>query len=157
MVTLIEREFSVNVSQETAWQYLARLDLWPTWAHHIKLIEIRPKGELGPHSSGVIHLANGIKSTFQMTEFKPYRNWKWVGPFLWLTIHYDHQFEFTSSNQTKLRFVVDARGLGAGSLGRLFAKIYRGNLEKAIPLLVQGMETAYTQPITGHCQPELDV
>ncbi len=25
-----------------------------------------------------IHLANGIKSTFQMTEFNPYRNWKWV-------------------------------------------------------------------------------
>ena len=144
MITLIDREFSVNASQENAWQYLARLDLWPTWAHHIKRIEIRPKGELGPHSSGVIHLANGIKSTFQMTEFNPYRNWKWVGPFLWLTIHYDHQFESAESNHTRLRFVVDASGPGAGSLGRLFAKVYRANLEKAIPRLVKGIEAART-------------
>ena len=32
MVTLIEREFTVNVSLERAWQKLARLDQWPTWA-----------------------------------------------------------------------------------------------------------------------------
>jgi len=39
------------------------------WAHHIKQIEVHPQGEPGPQSSGVIHLANGIKSTFRMTEF----------------------------------------------------------------------------------------
>ena len=65
MVTLIDREFTVNVSRERAWDYLARLDLWPTWAPHIKYIATHSQSELGPNSSGVIHLANGIKSTFQ--------------------------------------------------------------------------------------------
>ena len=141
MVTLIDREFTVNVSLERAWQHLAHLDQWPTWAHHIKQIEVHPQGELGPQSSGVIHLANGMKSTFRMTEFNPWRNWKWVGPFLWLTVHYDHSFESLSSHQTKLRFVLEASGFGVGFFGRLFAKLYRRNLERAIPRLVSEMES----------------
>jgi uncharacterized membrane protein len=142
MVTLINREFTVNVPLETTWQHLAQLDKWPTWAHHIKQIEVHPQGELGPQSSGVIHLANGMKSTFRMTEFNPGRNWKWVGPFLWLTIHFDHRFESMSSHQTKLRFVLEASGFGVGLFGRLFAKAYRRNLEKAIPRLVSDMESS---------------
>lgn len=140
MITLIDREFIVNASREQAWRYLARLDQWPEWARHIKRIEMHPQGELGPHSSGVIHLANGMKSTFHMTEFNPYDNWKWAGPFLWLTIHYDHRFEAVTRDQTKMRFILEGKGLGVGSLGRLFAKLYRQNLEKAIPLLVQRIE-----------------
>ena len=143
MVTLIDREFTVNVSRERAWHYLARLDQWPVWAHHIKHIEVRPQGELGPHSSGVIRLANGMKSTFEMTEFNPDHNWKWVGPFLWLIIHYDHRFESITDNQTRMRFVLEASGFGVSFFGRLFAKIYRANLEKAIPLLVKSIEGTY--------------
>src|SRR5687768_9885025 len=93
-----------------------------------------------PNSSGVIHLANGMKSTFQMTEFNPYHNWKWFGPFLWLTVHYDHRFESVSSNQTRVRFVLDASGFGVRFFGRIFAGIYSRNLEQSIPLLVQAME-----------------
>lgn len=140
MITLIDREFIVNVSSERAWQHLTRLDQWPTWASHIKRIEVQPPGELDNHSSGVIQLANGMKSTFRMTEFNPGRNWKWVGPFVWLTVQYDHRFEPLSSNQTKLRFVLEASGFGVNVFGRIFAKIYRRNLEQAIPLLVSQME-----------------
>ncbi len=67
---------------------------------------------------------------FRMMEFNPCRNWKWAGPFLWLTIHYDHRFESLSSHQTKLRFVLAAYGFGVGFLARLFAKIYRRNLKR---------------------------
>ena len=141
LVTLIDREFIVNASLESAWQYLLRLDQWPTWAHHIRLIETRPRGGLAPQSSGVIHLANGIKSTFRMTEFNPYRNWKWTGPFLWLTIDYDHRFQSISSGQSKVRFVLQASGFAVNSLGRLFAKIYYQKLKKAIPRLVKNIES----------------
>ncbi len=140
MITLIDREFTVNVSRQTAWRYLARVELWPSWAKHIERVEVRPQGELGPDSEGVIHLANGMKSTFRMIEFNPYRNWKWFGPFLWLTIHYDHRFESVNDHQTKMRFVLEASGPGVGSLGRLFARLYSRNLEKAIPRLIKKME-----------------
>jgi hypothetical protein len=53
MVTLLEREFVVDASVEQAWEQLARIEAWPSWARHIQRIELRPPGELGPHSTGI--------------------------------------------------------------------------------------------------------
>ena len=74
-----------------------------------------------------------------MTEFKSYRNWKWVGRFLWLTVSYDHRFEEFSPTVTKLTWLVEASGVGVSMIGRLFAKVYSRNLDRAIPLLVAEM------------------
>ncbi len=139
MVTLLQREFIVNLALPRAWDHLARVEQWPSWAPHIKRIELKPPGELGPQSTGVIHLTNGMKPAFRMTEFNPPGNWKWVGPFCWATVIYDHRFEALDPAHTKLIFVVEANGFGASILGRLFAMIYRRNLEKAIPLLIAEM------------------
>ena len=140
MVTLIVREFTVNVALQQAWDHLARIEQWPSWAPHIKQIELDPPGEIGQRSTGVIHLANGMKPMFRVTEFNPPRNWKWVGAFLWLTVIYDHQFEPLDSEHTKLVFIVEASGFGASILGWPFAWIYRRSLERAIPLLIAEME-----------------
>jgi carbon monoxide dehydrogenase subunit G len=139
MITLLEREFTVGVPLQRAWEHLARVEQWPSWAPHIKQIELNPPGELGAQSTGVIHLANGLKPAFRMTEFNWPRSWKWAGPFLWATVHYDHQFEALDAGHTKLTWMVQAEGFGAGILGRLFARIYRGDLDKAIPLLIREM------------------
>jgi len=139
MVTLIERQFDVAVPLQRAWDHLARIERWPSWAPHIKQIEVHPPGELGPQSTGVIHLTNGMKPVFRMTEFDPLRNWKWVGAFLWLTVIYDHRFEPLDAEHTRLIFIIEAKGFGASILGRLFAWIYRRNLERAIPLLIAEM------------------
>ena len=77
-----------------------------------------------------------------MTEFNPHRNWKWVGRFLWLTIHYDHIFEEVNPQQTKLVWVIEGDGFGVSIFGRLFAKIYSMNLDKAIPLLIEEMNAS---------------
>jgi hypothetical protein len=87
MITLLRREFTVDRPIEKAWQHLARVEQWPSWAKHIKQVEIQPPGELGQESTGRLHLSNGFKPVFKVTEFNPYRNWKWVGGFLWLTVH----------------------------------------------------------------------
>jgi hypothetical protein len=140
MATLIKREFTVAVPLQSAWDHLARIAQWPSWAPHIKQVELHPSGELGSKSTGVIHLTNGLKPMLRMTEFNPPRNWKWIGAFLWLTVIYDHQFEPVDAVRTKLNFVIEATGFGASILGRLFAWIYRRNLERAIPLLIAEME-----------------
>ncbi len=142
MVTLIQREFTVGVPLQKAWDHLARVEQWPSWAAHIKRIDLEPPGQLGPQSTGVIHLANGMKPAFRVTEFSPPRNWTWVGRFLWLTVIYDHQFEQLDAEHSKLMWIVQATGFGAGVIGRLFAKIYRRNLEKAIPLLIAEMNAS---------------
>jgi hypothetical protein len=136
MIRLLRREFDVPVSLTNAWHFLARVQEWPRWAAHIRHLDVVPAGELGPASSGRIYLANGIRSAFRMREFQPGKNWEWVGPFLWLTVHYDHQFEAVSQNRTRLTWLVDAEGLGASIFGRVFAKVYSRNLDKAIPVLV---------------------
>ena len=125
-----------------AWDHLARVERWPDWAPHIKKIELHPPGKVGPQSTGVIHLTNGMKPVFRVTEFNPPSNWKWVGAFLWLTVIYDHQFELLDAEHTKLTFIVEAKGFGASVLGRPFAWIYRRNLERAIPLLVAEMKAS---------------
>jgi hypothetical protein len=142
MITLLCREFTVQLPLEKAWQHLARVEQWPSWAKHIKQVEVQPPGELGPESTGRIYLTNGIKSVFTVTEFNPYRNWKWVGGFLWGTVHYDHRFEDLNAMQTKLTWVVEAEGFCVWIFGMLFAKIYSKSLDRAIPLLIQEMDAS---------------
>jgi len=147
MITLLQRDFTVDVALQRAWDHLARIEEWPSWARHIKQIELRPPGELGPQSTGVIHLTNGIQSAFRMTEFNPphsdfgggLRNWKWVGPILWLTITYDHRFEALDDGHTRLIWTVAAEGFGTSIFGRLYAMIYRPNMDRAIALLIREM------------------
>jgi hypothetical protein len=138
----LRREFTVDLPVEEAWQHLAHVEQWPSWAKHIKQIEVQPPGQLGPESTGRFHLTNGVKPVFRMTEFNPYHNWKWVGGFLWLTIHYDHRFEEVSPTRTKLTWVVEGEGFGVSVIGRLFAKIYSKSLDRAIPLLIEEMNAS---------------
>jgi hypothetical protein len=142
MAPLLQREFEVAIPLHRAWDHLARVQQWPSWAPHIKRIETHPPGEIGRHSTGVIHLTNGLQPVFRVTEFNPPRNWKWVGVFLWLTVIYDHQFEPLDAQHTKLIWVVEAKGFGVRLLARLFAWIYRSSLEKAVPLLIAEMNAS---------------
>jgi hypothetical protein len=141
VITLLTREFTVDVPLQSAWDHLARIEEWPSWAKHIRKIDLTPPGELGPQSTGVIHLSNGMRSAFRMTEFDPPRNWKWTGPILWLKIIYDHRFEPLDAQHTRLVWTVEADGLGASTVGRLFAALYRRNMERAIALLIREMNS----------------
>ena len=90
MVTLIRRQFIVEASLDSAWEYLSRIEQWPSWALHIRRIKLSPNGPLAANSIGTIYLRNGVRSAFKMVDFNPRRNWEWSGPFLWLTVLYDH-------------------------------------------------------------------
>jgi hypothetical protein len=136
VVTLVRRDFIVDAPLAAAWDHLARVEAWPSWARHIRQIRLDPPGPLTAGSRGVIRLKGGIRSTFRMTELDPPRSWKWAGPFLWVTVHYDHRFEPAGERRTRLVFVVEAEGLGASVVGRLFGALYARNLDRAIPNLV---------------------
>jgi hypothetical protein len=136
---LLHREFTVELPLEKAWQYLARVEEWPSWARHIKQVAVQPPGNLGLGSTGRMVLTNGVKPTWRVTEFNMHRSWKWIGGFLWLTIYYDHRFEELNPAQTKITFELEAKGFGKSLLGRLFARIYSRSLDRAIALLVKEM------------------
>ena len=141
MIRLIERRFPVQAPVERAWRHLEQAERWPTWAGHIRRIDLDAPGPLRPDTSGAIVLTNGIRSTFRMEELNPGANWKWAGPFLWLTVHYDHRFTARGPAETEIAFILDAEGFGVGVFGRLFAAIYARSLDRAIPHLVREIES----------------
>jgi hypothetical protein len=59
-----------------------------------------------------------------------------------LTVYYDHLFDELNPTQTRLTWVIEAKGLWASVLGRLFANIYSKSLDRAIPLLVEEMNAS---------------
>jgi len=136
MLELIDRKFIVSVALESAWEHLAMVEHWSSWATHICHIELVTGSPLGEKSKGVIYLKNGIETTFIMTEFNRHQNWKWVGPFLWLKVHYDHRFRAIDDRGCEVTFHVVAEGSLVGFVGRLFAMIYNRNLDVAIPNLI---------------------
>jgi Polyketide cyclase / dehydrase and lipid transport len=140
MRTLLQRTFMVNASLSEAWDYLVQIEAWPEWAPHILQAELLPPGELTALSRGRLHLRVGGISEFQVSEFVNQQRWKWEGPFLWLTITYDHLFEPLNDHQTRLIWTVAAQGPGVNLFGRLFAWIYNQNLNRAIPHLVAHLE-----------------
>ena len=135
MRELVRREFTVDASLEGAWDYLAQVERWPSWARHIKRVTLDPPGPVTPRSAGSFHLAGGVRSTFRMESFEPPARWQWVGQFLTVKVHYDHRFEAVDPAHTRLTWTVTAEGPGAGSLGRVFGAIYARNLDRAIPRL----------------------
>ncbi len=141
MKVLIRREFVVDVPLEQAWVHLARVEAWPSWAKHIQSVTLEPPGELSLSTVGVLHLTNGIKTGFAMTEFARMSHWKWVGKLLWLTVHYDHRFEPINNAGTKIQFIIEVTGFGKLVFGKLFAAIYAKILDRAIPNLVAEMDT----------------
>ncbi len=149
MVRLLERRFTVKAPLARSWAHLEKVESWPTWARHIRRIDLDPPGPLTLQSRGAIVLANGIRSTFRMEELNPRANWRWAGPFLWITVHYDHQFRETGPAESEIGFVLDGEGVGAGLFGRLFAAIYARNLDRAIPNLIAEIEAASPRPLDG--------
>jgi hypothetical protein len=135
VLNLVAREFIVDVSDDRAWDHLARVEQWPSWAKHIKQVTLEPTGPLTQTSAGAFRLAGGARSTFRMEIYEPPKRWQWVGRFLSIQVHYDHRFEPVDTEHTRLIWTVAAEGPGSATLGRLFATIYARNLDKAIPNL----------------------
>lgn len=137
MKRIIDKLFSVRAPLALAWDHLAEIEKWPSWAKHIRSVEKSPSGPLCATSKGTLRLSNGVKTGFRMKEFDPPRHWKWVGKFLGSEIIYDHIFIEEGPSQTMIRFVVDGDGWSLPLIGGIFGRIYHRNLERAVPLLVQ--------------------
>jgi hypothetical protein len=134
--TVINRQFIVNGSLSSAFDHISKVEAWPSWAKHIRRVELQPTGPVTAETQATLHLTNGLKTYMQMTGFDPPHSWEWTGKFLWLTISYDHRFQAVSEQQTQINFMVSAEGLGTNTIGRLFAAAYNGNLDTPIPNLI---------------------
>ncbi len=138
---LLQRTLETGAPAKVAWEHLARVEDWPSWARHMRSACLEPEGQpLGPDSSGVFILKPGIPTRFAMTQWEPPSRWKWHGAFLWLDVGYDHRFEPLPDGGTRIVLEVEASGFGVSLLGPLFARIYARNLDRALPLLAAELE-----------------
>lgn len=71
MKTLINRKFIVNATLNTAFDHLAQVEKWPSWARHIRRVELNPPDSVTAVTQGTLTLTNGVKTQFQMTHFDP--------------------------------------------------------------------------------------
>ena len=139
---LVRRDFTVDVPLQQAWDHLANVEAWTSWAKHIKRVTLEPSGPLTVASAGAFRLAGGVRSTFRMVIYDPPTRWQWAGRFLTVAVHYDHRFETIGDDQTRLVWTVSAEGAGTSTLGRVFGAIYARNLDKAIPNLQGELRTS---------------
>ena len=140
MKRVVDKCFVVRAPLEVAWNYVAEVEKWPTWARHIRSVRKVPPGPLSSGSRGTLRLANGITTTFEMIEFERLQHWKWTGHFLRAQILYDHIFAQAEPGRTTIRFTVDINGRLGVLIGGIFGRIYRKNLDRAVPLLVRQIE-----------------
>ena len=131
MIELVRRTFEVDASLDETWAHLARVESWPSWAKHIKSVKLTPRGDLTAASEGQFRFKGGARSTFRIEAFDPPRRWRWVGRFLSVRVHYDHWFAEVDG-RTRLMWIIDAEGPGAGTLGRIFGALYARLFDKAI-------------------------
>jgi hypothetical protein len=57
-------------------------------------------------------------------------------PVLGMAVHYHHRFEPQASDRTRLTWIVEGEGWTTLLVGRLFARVYENNLDRAIPRLI---------------------
>ena len=141
MRRVLERSVTVQASPSSSWNHLIEPAHWPSWAHHIRRVEMTPPGRARLGSTGRVRLKNGTSARQVVVTMEEGRRWRWDGKFLWLDLVYDHVFQATADGGTRVTFTVDGGGIGEGSLGRLFAAVYARNLDKALPNLAAELST----------------
>jgi hypothetical protein len=135
--TAIHRSFTVEVPLNVAWSHLTNIEGWPSWARHLKRVELNPPGPLTDRTQGVLRVRQGGKIPFRTTEFRFLRHWTWRGHAYGVEVEYCHRFEAVSEQRTQIIFTVGHRG--SGLMGKIFTALYARNLDKAIPLLIAEM------------------
>ena len=121
MKRLIDESFEVAEPESLAWDHLAQVENWPTWAK-IKSVVRTPAGPLSIDTQATVPLTNGMTSKFRMIEFAPPRHWKWRGSLLGAQIYYDYVFSEVATGQSGVRFTVDSSGWQVAIFGRNLRK-----------------------------------
>jgi hypothetical protein len=135
MKRLLERTFVVEADAGRAWAELVAAEQWPSWARHLRSVQVTPPGPVGPGSSATLELTNRTRASMRVTEFQNGRRFRWEGSFLWLGLGYDHLVTTDEAGQVRITFTVEGAGVGVTTIGPMFAAIYARNLDRAIPRL----------------------
>ena len=149
MRQLLTRRFTVHAAPAFAWRHLAAAEQWPSWAHHLRKVELTPAGPVGENTQAVLTLTNRTRAKVAVTDFVDGHRFRWDGTFLWLRLGYDHRVEPADAHGSEVTFRVLGGGIGISTLGRLFARIHARNLDLGIPRLQNELADLRHDPIAN--------
>ncbi len=140
MRQVVREEVTVDVPRPVAWEHLAELEAWPSWAGHIRRMEPDPPGRLTDSTEVMLHMRAGPRTKMFVTEHDPPLCWVWEGTSYGVTTIFEHRFDEIDQGTTRIWFLAWMRGPLAGVAGWIFGRMMRRNLARALPRLKAEME-----------------
>ncbi len=136
----VREQVVVERSPSAAWDHMARLEAWPSWAGHIRAMDPEPPGELTESTAVVLDMRAGPKVRMVVTEYDPPHSWVWEGHSFGTTTRFEHRFEQVADERTRIWFLAWMDGPMAGLAAWAFGKVMHRNLSVALPRLKSEME-----------------
>jgi len=140
MREVLREQVTVDRPDTVAWNHLAELERWPTWAGHIRSMDPSPPGTLTGSTTIVLHMRIGAKTTMKVTEFEPPRRWVWEGRSFGTLIRFEHRFEPLGDGRTRIWFLAWMSGPFARPGGWWFGRMMRRYLSVGFPKLKAEIE-----------------
>ncbi len=144
MREVLREEVTVDRSEQVAWDHLAALERWPSWAAHIKSMAPTPPGNLTGSTSVKMHMSNGMRTTMTVVEYDPPHRWVWEGRSMGTVTRFEHRFEPVEDGRTRIWFLAWMGGAFAGPGGWWFGRAMRRYLSRAFPKLKAEIESRGT-------------
>lgn len=141
MREVVREQVVVERSPQEAWDHLARLEQWPSWAAHIRRMEPMPPGNLTSSTRVVLHMRAGPRTTMTVTEYDPPKRWVWEGKSFGTMTRFEHQLEPVGEGHTRIWFLAWMSGPFARPGDWIFGKMMSRYLATALPKLKKEIET----------------
>lgn len=142
MSEVVREQVIVDRSPSAAWNHLAHLENWPSWAGHIKRMEPTPRGDLTASTQVILHMRAGPRNKMIVTEYDPPHRWVWEGRSFGVTTRFEHKFEAIDENRTRIWFLAGMSGPLSFLTGGLFGRMMHRYLTRALPKLKSEMEAS---------------
>jgi len=140
MREVVREQVIVDRPDEVAWNHLAALERWPTWAGHIRRMDPTPPGALTASTSVILFMRRGPRTTMTVTEYEPPRRWVWEGRSLRTVTRFEHRFERLGDASTRIWFLAWMGGPFARLGGWWFGRMMKRYLAIALPKLKAEIE-----------------
>jgi len=144
MREVVREEVTVDRPDVVAWNHLAALERWPTWASHIRRMDPTPPGVLTASTRVVLHMRAGPRATMTVTEYEPPKRWVWEGRSFMTLTRFEHRFEPLEDGRTRIWFLAWMSGPFARPGGWWFGRMMHRSLSRALPKLKAEIEEGIT-------------
>lgn len=140
MREVLSEQVTVHRSPLAAWDHLARLEAWPTWAGYIRWMDPDRPGAVTASTEVVLLMHAGPMARMVVTGHDPPRSWAWEGDSPGVTTMFEHRFDEIDEDRTRISFLAWMDGLLAPVYAPVVGAVMHRNLARTLPRLKAEIE-----------------